>query len=347
MSVRQHDQRQPLSVVVPLLNEQASIEELHRQLAAVADENGYALQTVFVDDGSTDESWRQVRQLAEADPGVEGIRFRRNFGKAAALRAGFAASTAPIIVTIDGDLQDDPAEIPKLLTKLEGADDGDGYDVASGWKRKRKDPWHKRWPSLVFNALVSRLTKVRLHDHNCGLKAYRREALEEVQLYGELHRFLPVLCAAQGYRATEVEVNHRPREHGHSKYGATRIVKGLLDLITVKFLTGYGERPQHLLGGVGLLGFATGGVGLVYLAVRWIVSRTVPGLEAIHLHDTAALYYSLALCLVGSQFLSVGLLGAMITAFLSQDRPHYSIAERVGSAGRRSSAADLTTREAS
>lgn len=321
-----------LSVVVPLLNEQETLAELHHQLLAVAEAESYALQILFVDDGSVDRSWTIIRELAAERDGTDGIRFRRNFGKADALSAGFAAATAPVVVTMDADLQDDPAEIPKLLEKLGPNAAGESYDVVSGWKVDRKDPWHKRWPSLVFNALVSRLMKVRLHDHNCGLKAYRREALEEIRLYGELHRFVPVLAAARGYRVAEVGVRHRAREHGQSKYGASRIVKGLLDLITVKFLTGYGDRPQHLLGGVGLMGFLAGGAGLVYLAVRWIVSRVVPGLEPLHLHETAALYYSLALCLVGSQFLSVGLLGAMIAAMLNRDEPGYAIVERTADA---------------
>lgn len=317
-----------MSVVVPVYNEAATVAELYRRLADTARECGYALQVVYVDDGSTDGSWDAVLKLVEEHPGaVEGVRFRRNFGKADALSAGFAAATGPVVVTIDADLQDDPSELPNLIAKLD-----EGYDVVSGWKVDRKDPWHKRWPSLVFNSLVSWLTGVRLHDHNCGLKAYRREALEEVRLYGELHRFVPVLAAARGYRATEVPVRHYPREHGVSKYGVTRIVKGLLDLITVKFLTGYGERPQHALGGLGLLGFAVGAAGLVYLAARWVVSRTVPGLEPVHLHETAALFYSLALCTVGSQFLVVGLLGAMIASLQQRHAPSYSIAEHaVGS----------------
>ncbi|MEN0109354.1 MAG: glycosyltransferase, partial [Planctomycetota bacterium] len=194
--------------------------------------------------------------------------------------------------------------------------------------------------------LVSRLTKVRLHDHNCGLKAYRREVLDEVRLYGELHRFVPVLAAARGYRVTEAAVNHRAREHGSSKYGASRLVKGLLDLITVKFLTGYGDRPQHALGGLGLLGFGAGGLGLTYLAIRWVVSRVAPGLEPIHLHETAALYYSLTLCMVGVQFLAVGLLGAMITAAMSEERTPYSVVARTDGATP-PEGADLSAREAS
>ncbi|MEN0112097.1 MAG: glycosyltransferase family 2 protein, partial [Planctomycetota bacterium] len=206
MNVRPHqpsdDRSSPapdVSVVVPMLNEEASLGELHRQLLAMADSRGYELQVVFVDDGSTDGSWAEVERLAAAHDGTSGVRFRRNFGKAAALSAGFAEATAPVIVTMDADLQDDPAEVPRLIAELRTDPGADGYDVVSGWKKTRLDPWHKRWPSLVFNGLVSRLTKVRLHDHNCGLKAYRREVLDEVRLYGELHRFVPVLAAARGY----------------------------------------------------------------------------------------------------------------------------------------------------
>lgn len=317
-----------VAVVVPLLNEAPTIAELHRQLRAVADRSAIRLEVVFVDDGSTDGSWDVVRALAAGHPEVRGLRFRRNFGKADALSAGFAVTTAPVVVTMDADLQDDPAEVPALLHKL--TPEGGGFDVASGWKRDRKDPWHKRWPSLVFNGLASRLTGVRLHDHNCGLKAYRREALEEVRLYGELHRFIPVLAAARGYRVTEVPVNHRARTHGVSKYGVSRLAKGLLDIVTVKFLTSYGDRPQHALGGLGLVSFSLGSVVLAYLAVRWAVSRAAPGLEPLHVHETASLYYAIALCLVGAQFLAVGLLGAMIRAANPGEAPRYSVAERIG-----------------
>ncbi len=318
-----------ISIVVPLLNEANTLAELHQQLLEVAEKEAYELQIIFVDDGSTDDSWKIISNLSEQDCCVQGIRFRGNFGKAAALAAGFKAATAPLVITMDADLQDDPAEIPNLIAKLEGPDQASSYDVASGWKQNRQDPWHKTFPSKLFNFLVSRLTKVSLHDHNCGLKAYRGEVLKEIDLYGELHRFIPVLAAARGFRVTEVPVHHRPREHGYSKYGASRIVKGLLDLVTVKFLTGYGDRPQHLLGGFGLMAFAAGTVGLGYLAARWVISRMVPGLDSIHLHETAALFYSLALCLVGSQFLSVGLLAAMLAAYHTKEALPYSIEEVV------------------
>lgn len=321
-----------LSIVVPLLNEAETLAELTSQLREVAEKESYSLQVLFIDDGSTDDSWKIISELvkqSETQTGIaiRGIRFRGNFGKAAALAAGFSAATAPYVITMDADLQDDPHEIPQLLSKLQPQADGVTFDVASGWKQNRQDPWHKTIPSKFFNFLVSRLTKVSLHDHNCGLKAYRNEVLQEIDLYGELHRFIPVLAAAKGFRVTEVPVHHRPREHGYSKYGASRIIKGLLDLVTVKFLTGYGDRPQHLLGGFGLIAFAGGSVGLLYLAIRWILTRTVPGLEPIHLHETASLFYSLALCLVGSQFLSVGLLAAMLAAYHTKEALPYSIQE--------------------
>ncbi len=310
-----------LSVVIPALDEALSLGELHRQLDAVASAEGYDLQIIFVDDGSTDGTWDVIEKLARDDPRVLGIRFRRNFGKAAALSAGFDAAVGELIVTMDADLQDDPAEIPNLLAKLH-----EGFDVVSGWKRVRHDPWHKVWPSRVFNFLVSRLTSVRLHDHNCGLKIFRREVIHEVRLYGELHRFVPVLAASRGFRVGEVVVKHRPRLAGHSKYGLSRIPKGLLDLLTVCFITRYGQRPQHWLGMGALASLALGILGMGYLAVVWCISRLV-GDDPVHLHETAALYYSLVLLLIGAQLLALGFVAELISALLSRETDAYSVAE--------------------
>ena len=310
-----------LSVVIPALDEALSLEELHRQLDVVASAEGYDLQIILIDDGSTDATWDVIEKLAGDDPRVLGIRFRRNFGKAAALSAGFDAAVGELIVTMDADLQDDPAEIPSLLAKLH-----EGFDVVSGWKRVRHDPWHKVWPSRVFNFLVSRLTSVSLHDHNCGLKIFRREVIHEVRLYGELHRFVPVLAASRGFRVGEVVVKHRPRLAGHSKYGLSRIPKGLLDLLTVCFITRFGQRPQHWLGMGALASLALGILGMGYLAVVWCVSR-LAGNVPVHLHETAALYYSLVLLLIGAQLLALGFVAELISALLSRETDAYSVAE--------------------
>jgi len=310
--------------VIPVYNEVDSLAKLHAELVAVARENEYELEIVFVDDGSTDGSWKEIERLADEDPRVYGIRFRRNFGKAAALSAGFQAAGGELVLTLDADLQDDPHEIPRFLARME-----EGLDVVSGWKKVRHDPWHKVGPSRVFNALVGFLTGVRLHDHNCGFKCYRREIFEEVRLYGEMHRFVPVLAAARGWQVGEIIIHHRPRQFGQSKYGPWRVVKGLLDLLTVYFLTGYSQRPQHLLGTLGLLGFFLGGLGFLYLTIQWGVSRLDDLLENdVHLHQRAVFYYSITAMLLGAQFISIGFLAEMMTGFFARDAVPYSICER-------------------
>ena len=312
-----------LSFVIPVLNEGESLRELYRQIAQVATDHDYDIQLVFIDDGSTDDSWQVIRQLAASDQRVQGICFRRNFGKAEALSAGFDAADGAILFTIDGDLQDDPEEVPRFLAKLDT-----GYDVVSGWKKKRYDPWHKVAPSRWFNWLVRRLTGVQLHDHNCGFKCCRREVFDEVRLYGEMHRFIPVLAYARGFRVGEMVVHHRPRQSGVSKYGAERVPRALLDLLTVKFLTGFGQRPQHLLGKIGLLGFFAGAGGLTVLTCAWFATRLVPGWEPLHLHQRAIFYFSLAALLFGTQLVSVGFLAELIIAHHNRDQHNYSIAER-------------------
>src|SRR6516162_4259820 len=287
-----------ISVVVPVFNEQDSLAILYDELARVALAANLRFEILFVDDGSSDGSWDLIRSLAETHADLHGIRFRRNFGKAAALSAGFAAARGDIIMTLDADLQDDPAEIPRFLAKL-----AEGYDVVSGWKQTRHDPWHKVGPSRIFNGMVSWLTGVKLHDHNCGMKCYRAEVFREVKLYGELHRFIPVLAAARGFRVGEIEIQHRPRRFGYSKYGVRRFMKGFLDLLTVKFLTGFGQRPQHLLGSIGLLSFLTGALGMAYLAVTWIV-RYFDETLFQPLHERPLLIYSVAALLLGAQMMS-------------------------------------------
>jgi dolichol-phosphate mannosyltransferase len=311
-----------ISIVIPVFNEEESLPALHAEITEAGRRAELELEVYYVDDGSTDKSWTIIRELAGRQGWVHGIRLRRNFGKAAALSAGFQAARGEIVLTMDGDLQDDPNEIPSLLATLEK-----GFDVVSGWKRVRHDPWHKVLPSRVFNSTVSLITGVRLHDHNCGMKCYRAPVLLEVKLYGELHRFIPVLAAARGFKVGEVEIRHRPRRFGRSKYGVRRFLKGFLDLLTVKFLTGFGQRPQHLLGGIGLLSFLAGNVGLLYLAVTWLIRWWRPD-AFLPLHERPLLIYSLAALLLGAQMMSIGFLAELIIAYQSRDTDSYSIAEK-------------------
>lgn len=310
-----------ISVVIPLHNERENLPALHAELQSAFGKLPSApeVEWIFVDDGSRDGTWDEVRKVAAGDPRVKGIRFRRNFGKAAALMAGFRAAKGNIVFTMDGDLQDDPAEVPRFLAKL---DEGDGLDVISGWKKRRHDPWHKVYPSRVFNAMVSGLTGCKLHDHNCGYKVYRAEVLREVEIYGELHRFIPVLAHARGFRVGEIEVNHRARKFGQSKYGVSRFMKGLLDLFTVRFLTGYSQRPLHVFGGVGLILFLVGLGGLGWMAVEWLLGHRPIGSRPFLMYSAISLG-------VGVQLLSLGILAELITSYLARGQAHYSVAERI------------------
>jgi len=316
-------QSELISIVIPALNESASLEELGRALLAVGERRGLQLEVIFVDDGSSDGSWDKIRGLAACDPRVRGIRFRRNFGKAAALAAGFDAALGQVVFQMDADLQDDPAELPEFLAKL-----AEGFDVVNGWKRVRKDPWHKVWPSRVFNWLVSSLTGLKLRDHNCGFKCFRAEVVKELPRYGELHRFIPVMAYARGYCVTELPVEHHPRRYGRSKYRFHRFVKGFLDLLTVVFLTVFGQRPLHLLGGIGLPAFLLGAAGLTYLGVCWILARfQVHGFGPIGARPL--LVYSLACLIIGFQMLSIGFLAELVASQNVRHEPKYTVAESI------------------
>ena len=316
-----------ISVVVPVHNEEESLTTLHGELAAQFDSGPAGpAEFLFIDDGSRDGSWRVLAELARIDPRVGAIRFRRNFGKAAALVAGFQAARGDLVFTLDGDLQDDPAEIPKFLAELER-----GYDVLSGWKKTRHDPWHKVYPSRVFNWMVSHLTGCYLHDHNCGFKLYRRAVLEEIGIYGELHRFIPVLAHARGFHVGEVEVRHRPRRHGRSKYGLSRLLKGFLDLLTVRFLTRFSQRPLHVLGGLGLALVGLGGLGMVYLALLWLNPANRP------IGNRPLLYYCGVFVSIGIQLLSLGILAELVTAYNIRSEDTYSVVETIPSRGEESS----------
>jgi dolichol-phosphate mannosyltransferase len=313
-----------LSLVIPVYNEVESLRELLGEITAVGATLDRPIEVVFVDDGSKDGSWKLIQTLSQEDNRVRGIRFRRNFGKAAALRAGFNAARGDYVMTLDADLQDDPHEIPRFFEMLE-----QDLDVVSGYKQTRHDPWHKVWPSRVFNKMVSWMTGVKLHDHNCGMKLYRSEVLGEVRLYGELHRFVPVLAAARGFRVGEIVVNHRKRRFGYSKYGVRRFVKGFLDLLTVTFITGFGSRPQHVLGSLGLLSFFVGFCGLAYSTAYWL-GRTTGLWEGDPLSDRPVLIYSVAALLLGAQFMSIGLVCELITAYQISDADTFSISDRTG-----------------
>jgi dolichol-phosphate mannosyltransferase len=330
-----------LSTVIPVYNEVESLATLHAELSEVAAAEKYELDIIFVDDGSTDGSWAQIMRLAAADPRVRGIRFRRNFGKAAALSAGFNAARGELVMTLDADLQDDPRELPRFLSAMQS-----DLGVVSGYKQVRHDPWHKVIPSRAFNWLVSWLTGVRLHDHNCGMKCYRREIFDEVRLYGELHRFVPVLAHARGYKVGELVINHRPRKYGHSKYGFRRFVKGFLDLLTVKFLTGFGQRPQHLLGTIGLLFFGIGLAALAYLAFMWVWNRVSPIEGWVPLHERPAVIYAVGALLLGGQLMSVGFLAELITAYHGRDVDTYSVAEETPPHPAKTATVEATTADA-
>jgi glycosyltransferase involved in cell wall biosynthesis len=295
-----------ISIVIPLHNEERSVALLYDELDSALEPLGEDWEAVFVDDGSTDGSYSALTRLHDAYANVRVVRLRRNFGKATALAAGFANARGETVVTIDGDLQDDPAEIPRLLVKLD-----EGFDLVSGWKMKRRDPLRRRFLSRVFNWVTGRVSGLRLHDMNCGLKAYRAEVVRGLRLYGELHRFIPVLAHYRGFRVAELPVHHRPREHGRSRYGLERYVRGFLDLLTVSFIGRYRHRPLHLFGGLGLvlgfLGFAI----LVYLTIVKVAGHAIG--------ERPLLTLGVLLVVVGLQFFSLGLISEMLTSQHEED----------------------------
>jgi dolichol-phosphate mannosyltransferase len=290
-----------ISVVVPVRNEERSVALLVDEVESALQPLGLAWETIFVDDGSTDGTYAALTRLHAAREDVRVVRLRRNFGKAAALAAGFAQAQGEVIVTLDGDLQDDPAEIPHLLVKLE-----EGFDLVSGWKTRRRDPLRRRALSRVFNAVTRWISGVRLHDMNCGLKAYRAEVVRGLRLYGELHRFIPVLAHHRGFRIAELPVNHRPREHGRSRYGLERYLRGFLDLLTVSFIGRYRHRPLHLFGGLGLT-LSLAGVGiLLYLTVDKLTGHAIG--------QRPLLILGVLLVVVGLQVFSLGLITELSTS---------------------------------
>jgi glycosyltransferase involved in cell wall biosynthesis len=291
-----------VSIVVPVYNERESIAPLADELLGVLRASGRQFAVVFVDDGSTDGSREVLSDLALAEPEVVVVQLRRNFGKAAALTAGFREADGDAIVTMDGDMQDDPAEIPALLAELEA-----GADLVSGWKRDRQDAWSKRAASKVFNGVTARVSGVRLHDLNCGLKAYRAEVVRSLALTGDQYRYIPVLAANEGFSVSEIPVNHRPRVHGSSKYGVERYLRGFLDLLTIWFLGRFRGRPMHLFGGIGMLLFAIGVVICIYLSVLWLIGESIGG--------RPLLLFGVLLIVVGIQLITIGLVSEMLQRY--------------------------------
>lgn len=317
-----------LSLVVPVLNETDSLAPLVAEIEAVVKTlPEWRYEVLFVDDGSTDGSWDRIRELA-GHGHIRGIRFRRNFGKAAALAAGFAAARGEIVITMDADLQDNPVEIPRFIDAIRS-----GFDVVSGYKQVRHDPWHKVFPSRVFNGVVSGITGVKLRDHNCGFKAYRAEVVRQVRLYGELHRFVPVLAAERGFKVGELVVQHRARQFGRSKYGWRRFTRGFLDLISVQFLTGYGHRPQHFLGQLGLAPLLLGMFGLFVLAANALVRLFAQDFGIGPTGQIIGVVLTVGLLLFGSQLLVAGLLAELVVDRDSSRELPYSILEQTPPAG--------------
>jgi len=314
-----------ISLVIPVYNEEESLSPLLKEIRAVFAELDRPWEVILVDDGSSDGSWRVICELSRSQPEVRGLRFRRNFGKAAALQAGFSASRGDLILTLDADLQDDPREIPRFITAL-----GEGYDLVSGWKKIRHDPWHKVLPSRVFNWLVSKVTGVYLHDHNCGFKAYRVEVIRTIRLYGELHRFVPVLAAAEGFRVGELIVRHRPRTFGHSKFGVSRFIKGFLDLVAVRFVSHYGRRPMHYFGTLGFIGIVLGLFlfGLILL-FRLLSEASCLDLGISALSELALLFAGGSAIVLGTQSLMLGMLSELVASRLAPGEPPYRLWETV------------------
>jgi glycosyltransferase involved in cell wall biosynthesis len=303
-----------VSVVVPVHDEERSVALLYDELRSALEPLDAPWEAIFVDDGSTDGTFSALTRLHNSEQNVRVVRLRRNFGKAAALVAGFDQARGETVVTIDGDLQDDPAEIPRLLAKLD-----EGFDLVTGWKTHRRDPLSRRLLSRIFNRVTSAFSGVRLHDMNCGLKAYRAEVVHGLRLYGELHRFIPVLAHYRGFRIAELPVNHRPREHGRSRYGVERYLRGFLDLLTVSFIGRYRHRPLHLFGGFGFLLGLIGSAILVYLTVLKVLGHAIG--------QRPLLMLGVLLVVIGIQFFSLGLISEMITSHHEERAQEHDRAE--------------------
>ncbi len=306
---------QKISLVVPLFNEEESILPLINEIRKAIKPLNKPYEVVFVDDGSTDKSLQVIKEAAKSDNRLKFISFRKNYGKSAALQVGFKAATGDAVITMDADLQDDPHEVPNLLKKLD-----EGYDLCSGWKKERFDPFIKKYSSRFFNFVTRIISGIKIHDFNCGLKAYRREVVQNLNVYGELHRYVPVLAKWQGFTVTEIPVKHHKRRYGKTKFGISRFFKGFIDLITVTFVSRYVKRPMHFFGFLGALSFLVGLIVNGYLTVEWLAGRP--------LSNRPMLFLGMLLIIVGVQFFSVGLLGEMMVHQSNKDDREYVIKDR-------------------
>ncbi len=314
-----------LSIVVPLLNEEESIQELYDWIAAVMRSNRFSYEIIFVDDGSDDGSWGLIEDLAQKHPEVKGMRFHLNYGKSQALNAAFKEVNGDVVITMDADLQDNPEEIPELYRMVKE----EGYDLVSGWKKKRYDSKiRKNLPSKLFNAAARKTSGLKLHDFNCGLKAYKAEVIRNVDVYGEMHRYIPVLAKNAGYsRIGEKVVQHQARKYGSTKFGMDRFIHGFLDLITINFLSRFGKRPMHLFGLLGTLMFLLGLGSALYIGVTKLV-KLYNGEPAILVTDNPWFYIALSCMIIGSQLFLAGFVGELILR--SKEKPsRYKISERL------------------
>lgn len=313
-----------LSIVVPSFNEEESLGELTDWIARVLATTPYKYEVIIVDDGSSDGTWERVEQIHRADSRVVGIRFRRNYGKSAALSEGFAAARGRVVITMDADLQDSPDEIPALMDMILR----DGYDMVSGWKKVRHDPLSKTLPSKIFNGVVRRISGIPLHDFNCGLKAYRSEVVKTIEVYGEMHRYVPLLAKEAGFRKIgEKVVHHYERKFGHSKFGIERTIKGFLDLLSVTFMGKFGKRPMHLFGALGTLMFFLGFIAAAWLGAKklWFVYH---GAGAPLVTSSPYFYLALVFMLMGTQLFLAGFVAELVTRN-APDRNKYLIASRI------------------
>lgn len=309
-----------ISIVIPLLNEEESLRELTSWIAQVMKKHNYSYEVILVDDGSRDSSWNIITELSQSDACIKGIRFRRNYGKAAALNVGFESASGDVVFTMDADLQDSPEELPEMYRMITE----DGYDLVSGWKKQRHDPISKTIPTKFYNWSARRMSGIRLHDFNCGLKAYRNEVVKSIEVYGDMHRYIPFLAKWAGFnRIGEKVVKHQRRKFGKTKYGLDRFYKGYLDLLTITFTSRFGKRPMHFFGLWGSFIFLAGFIIAGYLAWEKVVNQVVK------MTDRPLFYFGLLAMILGTQLFVAGFLGELISRS-SIDRNHYLVAERSG-----------------